>query len=454
MTSSLSIEAETTLNKLPAVKLKLERAIVKSYSNPAKYSKEIFEHKTINKDLIKFISLKDDILMIATDDKDTHDELIRPWPLDAFGSRMILLQNRPSRQETNKYTQKTRKTNPLTLHLIGIHPDIENNDTEFSSLLEKHDLINPTRITSKRDRRTNIIQVEANSTEAFDNALNSTITLYHSRIKCTTPPEQVKQCFKCQLKGHTKHTCKNGTRCLRCGGQHSYKTDGEITCPNNAPTKCVNCGDSHFACSRECRYLNEDDFLSINPEHSKQNKLNTTKHKHSTHQNNSTKSPSSTQAHLEKSITSLFNAEIEKFRQTINKITEKAIQTIQDTIQSIDITNTIKTQVDQKFKGITEERYVALTCAIAKKIQDRIRPEYLNVIHPHAPTTSSSQTTPKQTTDNNNNHVLPKLNQATTPNTTLPKPKQQITPTINSKNPIKSNQTSLVKLSTITNITQ
>ena len=131
-----------SLKKLPAVKLKFDHSISKTFSNLAKFSQEIFEHKKINKDLIKFISLKDDTLIIATDDNDTHAELSSPWPLQAFEGKMILLHNKSKQTEkilnTNENRKQKKTINPLTLNLIGIHEEIETTDEHLLVLLEEY----------------------------------------------------------------------------------------------------------------------------------------------------------------------------------------------------------------------------------------------------------------------------------------------------------------------------
>lgn len=66
-------------------------------------------------------------------------------------------------------------------------------------------------------------------------------------------PPQITQCFKCQLFGHTHHTCKNQTRCLRCGENHRVK---DCPKPKENP-KCANCSGTHVALYKGCPKFKE-----------------------------------------------------------------------------------------------------------------------------------------------------------------------------------------------------
>ena len=368
-------DSHPTPHKLPAVKLIINKNATKRYSNPIKLSEEIFTHKKINKEKIKFISLKDGIVFIATDDEDTHKELSKPWPLESFDGQSRLLQNKPRKQTTNNEKSKTETANPLTLHLLGIHKDIDINNEQLQQVLNEHDLQSPSRLTNKKEHPIDTIQVTAGSEESFKQALISTITLFYQRVKCTPPPKPIKQCFKCQLKDHTKHECRNGTRCLRCGGQHNYKTEGEITCPSTAKTRCVNCGDSHFACSRQCRYLNEPDFLTINPESKKQ---------YSSTRIYSTAKPIDTQiycthAQLEAKFKSL-QEEIITFKETaIATIREEAIQTIKESLINTNdpFIKHLTNEINEIFKTTLEKRLAQMSSHLLEKITERLDPSCL-----------------------------------------------------------------------------
>ena len=84
-------------------------------------------------------------------------------------------------------------------------------------------------------------------------------------------------------------------------------------------------------------------------------------------------------------------------------------KSINDPTNDKKIISTIKNQVDLNFKAIVDDRYIAMTCSIAKMITDRIKPEFRMHIHPsNNPTEiSSSPKTPSNLTDYNNNTLTP-----------------------------------------------
>ena len=363
-------ESNSETQKLPAIKLKLDRSVARTYSNPVRYTNEIHTHKQINRDKIKFISIKEDTLIIATDDPETHKVLSAPWPLSAFEGKMMLLQKQPNPSPSKGPKRPTK--NPLILYLSGIHPEIDINDENLQLLLTINNLQNPSRVQNRLDQPTKTIQVEANSPDALKNALKATLSLYHNIIKVTKPPEPIKQCFKCQLKGHTMHTCKNGTRCLRCGGQHRYKTNGQVTCPPNTPTKCINCGDSHSACSRWCRYLNEEAFPTINPE---------LRRKNLSYSQITCQQPRIDQAKLEETVKTIIQEEVKNSLdaplKSLQDETQKAIKSLKELTDNIEITKIIKTHLDERLKPILDERFAQLAEFITGKITEKINPIYL-----------------------------------------------------------------------------
>ena len=68
------------------------------------------------------------------------------------------------------------------------------------------------------------------------------------RYKVQKPHEnQVIQCFRCQLFGHTFATCRAAQqKCRKCSKNHRSKNCQETV------RKCANCGSSHAASSYDC----------------------------------------------------------------------------------------------------------------------------------------------------------------------------------------------------------
>lgn len=63
------------------------------------------------------------------------------------------------------------------------------------------------------------------------------------------PHNELVQCHRCQLFGHTKTYCKRTPACVKCGMAHKT-TD----CPKapSTPAKCIHCGQDHPASCRGC----------------------------------------------------------------------------------------------------------------------------------------------------------------------------------------------------------
>ena len=72
-------------HSLPAIKIHLSSSQVSKFNNSHTIGREILRCKTIpNPKLIKFASIKNQTLLIATDDTETHAILSQPWRNDAF----------------------------------------------------------------------------------------------------------------------------------------------------------------------------------------------------------------------------------------------------------------------------------------------------------------------------------------------------------------------------------
>lgn len=362
----------TKYNQLPAIRIFIKGTEISKYSNQKNTLEEITKYKSnLEVKKIKFIKLTDNCILIATDDEATHALLTKDWPLEAFGGIIELKISKQKAESNNK-----ANSNSLLLQLNGIHQDIALDDSNLANLLETMGLKNPLRIKNSKNQPTKIIQAEACSMESYNAAINLTNYLYCSPIKCTPISPPINQCFKCQLLGHSASNCKNNSRCVRCAGPHCYKTKGELTCPQLDPIKCVNCGKSHFACSRECPYLSNERFVPINPS------LDQTKHrqdfirKYSEQQHLRnlqplmalTISPSESllfkeikemvKSELSKQLEStkaLINSELEPIKEKA-KETQQANKSLKETISNLireelsTFTNTIRTQLLNELK--------------------------------------------------------------------------------------------------------
>ena len=65
------------------------------------------------------------------------------------------------------------------------------------------------------------------------------------QVKQYIPP--VIRCYRCQNFGHNITQCRGNTRCVRCGGKHSFQE-----CEQKDSPKCMRCGGNHSAAYAGC----------------------------------------------------------------------------------------------------------------------------------------------------------------------------------------------------------
>ena len=224
--------------KLPAVKLILGGHVLDKFRNPYTLRNEIARCKTIDLTKVKFAQFTQTspMLVIATDDKTTHQELTKPWPLDAFISGVKF------------HKPREPATIHATAHSIPVEIDI--NSDEVAQELSQQGVIAATRrINGKTQAPTEFVSIIVKSKVALQTLLTNKLKLAFTKFKVSIN-EKVIQCFKCQKVGHTAAQCPNQTTCLRCGKNHSHKE-----CSESATLKCANCNGPHAACSRACPAL-------------------------------------------------------------------------------------------------------------------------------------------------------------------------------------------------------
>ena len=247
--------------KIPAIKFKIAADISDKFKNQLELTKEINRcHQHLNKKAIKFVSIRDNLIIIATDDQATFDLLNSNWPKDAFIKGIRMLNKKTGNNNTTK-----------TIIIKGVHSNIDINDKEIADQLKEQGLVNITRIVSKSQQVTTLLKAEAIDQDAYNTCLKNKIKIGY--IKCHTEPMRtVLQCFKCQKVGHTHFNCKNETTCPKCSGKHSLKE-----CVAENQIKCINCGGDHFACARKCPFLKEAIKININKKSTSINLLKSTK---------------------------------------------------------------------------------------------------------------------------------------------------------------------------------
>ena len=112
------------------------------------------------------------------------------------------------------------------------------------------------RIRSRQfDKDTRLIRVFCANKEKIRTAIESGVNIGLQRHRCEAPVElpKVVQCYNCQQFGHISTSCKETTKCLRCGGNHKVKD-----CTQEKKTaKCSNCEGDHPAQYKGCKSYKE-----------------------------------------------------------------------------------------------------------------------------------------------------------------------------------------------------
>ena len=148
--------------KLPAVKLILGGHVLDKFRNPYTLRNEIARCKTIDLTKVKFAQFTQTspMLVIATDDKTTHQELTKPWPLDAFISGVKF------------HKPREPATIHATAHSIPVEIDI--NSDEVAQELSQQGVIAATRrINGKTQAPTEFVSIIVKSKVALKTLLTN-----------------------------------------------------------------------------------------------------------------------------------------------------------------------------------------------------------------------------------------------------------------------------------------
>ena len=225
----------SNMTKLPAIKFFISLRAVEAFKSPVAIAKEI--EKCMGTNLkIKFASLKGNLLIIATDDKVSHQKLQEIWPDNAFmfGLKPI-----------NKQNEDIPR--PVIIH--GVDPSVDMNDVYVVEQLRSVGLnFNKRIFNSKTNLETSVIKLLSTNLVSYKQAMRQGVRIGYQTFKAE-PEHRILQCFKCQKSGHSAWNCIYEQVCLKCSGPHSHK---ECT---TSELKCANCNQNHAACSRLCPNL-------------------------------------------------------------------------------------------------------------------------------------------------------------------------------------------------------
>lgn len=354
------------IERLTAIKFFISEASVEQYKNPINLQKEIKRCKLSKEPLmIKFAELKKNIVVIATDCKETHDILTEEWPKDAFGKGV-------------RFLKKFNKNTTRNIIIKGIHREIDVEDQEIINQLKEQGIVNAKRIINKDNERTTVAKAIAEDFAIYKKALRSGIHIGYSRHRVEAE-RTVLQCFNCQKTGHSSFNCKNKLACLKCGESHTHKE-----C-NAQELKCVNCGEEHTACSRTCKFLIEAS------QQTKMSQLRKQQHQKPTFAISSTNQQTRTyasvakndyqqprqqkqivQEDLENKIEKLVEIAVEKkLNEYMNNITKQISEQVNSILEK-SIGEIIKKKIDECLIGpnITENLCQKITISLKKQFEE------------------------------------------------------------------------------------
>jgi hypothetical protein len=233
-----TMQQPTEQARLPSIKVQLTEEASRDLGSSVRVAQEIMRlFPNLNFKTIKFAKVTANKLVIATDDKATHDALSGEWPIGAFngGARLMA----------------PRKPEVFELIIKGLHPAEDFNNSFLIEQFKEQGITTAKRITnSHTNKPTNSAKLTVESKEAYERLLVEKVWIGFCPFK-PEPIVKVLQCFNCQQFGHTKATCKNEIVCLRCSGKHTSKE-----CQSNT-LKCNNCGGKHATCARNCPKMME-----------------------------------------------------------------------------------------------------------------------------------------------------------------------------------------------------
>ena len=133
--------------------------------------------------------------------------------------------------------------------ITGIPTDIT--DDEIRTACKKNGVIDAKRIMRKRDGQ---LEESLSVCITFNTpTLPDKLQLGYESfpVKPYIPP--IIRCFNCQRLGHVANNCRSYTRCVRCGGPHSYDQ-----CQQREKVRCCRCGENHSSAYGGCPTIKQE----------------------------------------------------------------------------------------------------------------------------------------------------------------------------------------------------
>lgn len=194
----------------------------------------------IGKENFSYKSLKDDQIKVMVKTADSFRKIIKY--LDGKNRRY--------------HTYQLKQERAYRIVIKGMHANTDTDDIKESLSKFGHNVRN---VINARNRITKSplpmffvdLEPNKNNQEVFkikgiNNALVS--------IEPARKTNEIVQCHRCQLFGHTKSYCKRAPKCVKCSGNH---LTSDCMKPNDSPPTCTHCKANHTASYKGCTVYKE-----------------------------------------------------------------------------------------------------------------------------------------------------------------------------------------------------
>jgi hypothetical protein len=251
-------------HELSAVRIRLSEQVIKEFENPIKRQAEIkksFPNKNLVIKFAEFAKFDPKILLIATDDQETHELLSDPnkWPKTAF-NRGIQIKTKGSAPPTGN-SHGGRATPQTFSFSIRMTREIEIEDSKVQEDFKELGFFTAIRTIKKLDSSPSaFVRLATTHKELYEEHVykRKPLCLFYQRFYAV---QEIKprQCWNCQGLGHLAFDCpKNEPTCMQCGDSHRVKECSNIDKENKTASKifCSNCNqEGHTASARACPIL-------------------------------------------------------------------------------------------------------------------------------------------------------------------------------------------------------
>lgn len=169
-------------------------------------------------------------------------------------------------EKINFHTYQLKQERSFRIVMKGLHHSTPTEDIKAELLLLGHDVrsvVNVKSRVSKEPLSMFFIDLDPkiNNKDVYNiKHLNRALV----KVEPPVRTNDLVQCHRCQMFGHTKTYCKRPFRCVKCGMDHST---AQCTKSMETPPRCVHCLSNHTASYKGCKVY--QDLVSKRPSRQK-----------------------------------------------------------------------------------------------------------------------------------------------------------------------------------------